>query len=117
MCIQVDGVFCSLYELGYNRIGLDDAWQDCGKGVNGSFHDASGRPLIKNKTFPDMAGMNEYASQKGVGSGWYLNSCDCCEKGKLLPDWPVQMQGDADAVKRLGNAPHLQMAMLLSIYA
>eukprot|EP01043_Picozoa_sp_COSAG02_P081649 COSAG02_NODE_20058_length_850_cov_1.127830_2_plen_53_part_01 len=30
----VDGKATSLLDLGYNRIGLDDAWQDCGKGVN-----------------------------------------------------------------------------------
>ena len=92
----------SLLDLGYNRIGLDDAWQDCGAGVNGSFHNASGWPLIKNSTFPSMASMNKYAREKGIGSGWYLNSCDCCERGKLRPDWDVQMRGDVSAIVDLG---------------
>ena len=50
----MDGKPTSLLELGYNRIGLDDAWQACGKGVNGSFHDAHGTPLIRPDRFPDM---------------------------------------------------------------
>ena len=39
----VDGKPTSLLDLGYNRIGLDDSWQECGAGVNGSFH-VRGRP-------------------------------------------------------------------------
>ena len=35
---KVDGEPTSLLDLGYNRIGLDDSWQECGAGVNGSFH-------------------------------------------------------------------------------
>lgn len=49
-----------------------------------------------------MAGMNAYAKAKGIGSGWYLNSCDCCERGSLQPDWPPQMRGDANAIFELG---------------
>ena len=33
----------SLVELGYVQANLDDAWQACGAGVNGSFHDAQAR--------------------------------------------------------------------------
>ena len=80
--------------------GLDDAWQDCGKGVNHSFHNADGKPLIRPDRFPDMAAMNSYARSKGVGSGWYGNTCDCCEKGSLQPMWSAP--GDAKAVKDLG---------------
>jgi alpha-galactosidase len=97
---SVDGAATSLLDLGYNRIGLDDAWQDCGKGVNHSFHDPSGKPLIRPDRFPDMAAMNAYAKSKGIGSGWYLNTCDCCEKGALQPMWSAA--GDAKAVKDLG---------------
>jgi alpha-galactosidase len=96
----VDGEPTSLLDLGYNRIGLDDAWQDCGKGVNHSFHDPTGKPLIRPDRFPDMAAMNAYAKSKGIGSGWYLNTCDCCEKGALQPMWSAA--GDARAVKELG---------------
>ena len=30
---------------GYDRIGMDDNWQACGAGINGSFHSAAGAPL------------------------------------------------------------------------
>ena len=36
----------SLADLGYATAGLDDAWQACGTGVDGSFHDANGAPLV-----------------------------------------------------------------------
>ena len=107
----VDGRITSLLDLGYNRIGLDDAWQDCGKGVNHSFHDPSGKPLIRPDRFPNMAAMNSYARSKGVGSGWYLNTCDCCEKGALQPMWSAV--GDAKAVKDLGfDGPPLLQSIL-----
>ena len=48
----------SLLEVGYSHIGIDDGWQACGKGVNGSFHDANGRPIIDLERFPDMRAMN-----------------------------------------------------------
>ena len=44
----------SLADLGYATAGLDDAWQACGTGVDGSFHDANGAPLVNTTTFPDM---------------------------------------------------------------
>ena len=47
----------SLADVGYVRVGLDDNWQDCGAGVNGSFHDSTGQPLVNLKTFPDMKSM------------------------------------------------------------
>ena len=47
----------SFADVGYTRAGLDDYWQACGTGVNGSFHDAEGAPLIDLARFPDMAGM------------------------------------------------------------
>ena len=30
----VDGAAASLLHLGYNRIGLDDSWQDCGESLH-----------------------------------------------------------------------------------
>ena len=51
---SVDGKLTSLVDLGYTYAGLDEGWAACGKGVNRSFHDAQGRPLINDK-FPDMA--------------------------------------------------------------
>ena len=59
----------SLLEVGYSHIGIDDGWQACGKGVNGSFHDANGRPIIDLERFPDMRAMNIQAHSKGVKMG------------------------------------------------
>ena len=42
---DVDGKPTSLLDLGYNRIGMDDNWQACGTGINGSFP-PSGFPLL-----------------------------------------------------------------------
>ena len=50
----VQGKPTSLIDLGYNRIGMDDNWQACGAGVNGSFHDASGNPIFNATRFPDV---------------------------------------------------------------
>ncbi len=51
----VDGKPTSMLDLGYSDCGLDDAWQACGAGVNGSFHDAAGNPLVNLQRFPSMA--------------------------------------------------------------
>ncbi|CAK0838684.1 unnamed protein product [Prorocentrum cordatum] len=48
----VDGRNASLADVGYVDVGLDDNWQACGAGVNGSFHDAEGRPLITEDSRP-----------------------------------------------------------------
>lgn len=71
----VDGRPTSLLDLGYDHVGLDDAWQACGTGINGSFHDKDGNPLVNLKAFPNMTEMNERIHAKGVKSGWYLNNC------------------------------------------
>ena len=33
----------TLAQLNYSFVSLDDAWQACGKGAHGSFHDAEGQ--------------------------------------------------------------------------
>eukprot|EP00005_Dracoamoeba_jomungandri_P000161 CAMPEP_0174253276 /NCGR_PEP_ID=MMETSP0439-20130205/2647_1 /TAXON_ID=0 /ORGANISM="Stereomyxa ramosa, Strain Chinc5" /LENGTH=378 /DNA_ID=CAMNT_0015334217 /DNA_START=162 /DNA_END=1298 /DNA_ORIENTATION=+ len=100
--LKVDGVPTSLVDLGYVSVGLDDNWQDCGKGINGSFHDANGNPIINTDRFPDMKNMTAYAHSKGTRPGWYFNNCICRETGKLQPNWPPQMHGDVNAVYDLG---------------
>jgi len=50
----------SLVEAGYNYIGLDDGYQACGTGLNGSFHNRSGYPLIDSTKFPDMKAMVQH---------------------------------------------------------
>lgn len=44
----------SLKDRGYTRVGLDDYYQLCGAGAGGSFHNASGYPIIDQSLFPDM---------------------------------------------------------------
>jgi hypothetical protein len=56
---------------GYASVGLDDGWQQCGAGVDGSFHDAAGDPLVNASKFVDLAAMVSYAHAKGVRVGWY----------------------------------------------
>lgn len=51
----------SLLDLGYINVGLDDAWQACGEGLYGGFHDEAGNPIIDTTKFPDMASMNDKA--------------------------------------------------------
>lgn len=54
----------------YARAGLDDNWQACHAGRNGSFHDKDGMPLINKTLFPDMAGMVAYGHKMGLKVGW-----------------------------------------------
>ena len=91
----------SLRDVGYSSIGLDDSWQACGQGLNGSFHSKDGVPLVNDK-FPNMSAMNEKAHLNNLTSGWYLNNCICPETGKLQPNWLPQMQGDVAALIRYG---------------
>ena len=58
----------SLADLGYTRASVDGRYlacapstttackYDCG-GVNGSYHDAEGRPVLNKTGFPDVAAM------------------------------------------------------------
>ena len=41
----VAGSTKSLLDVGYTFANLDDGWQDCGKGVNGGYHDKDGCEL------------------------------------------------------------------------
>ncbi len=67
----VNGVLTSLWDLGYNYASVDDGWQECGAGVNGSFHDPSGHAIINTTRFPDVRAWTDYAHSKGVLTGWY----------------------------------------------
>ena len=60
----------SLLQLGFDSVGLDDNWQHCGAGINGSFHNADGQPLVNEATFPSMKAMVDYGHSKGVRMGW-----------------------------------------------
>lgn len=96
----VNGVPTSLLDLGYNDCGLDDNWQACGTGVDNSFHDAQGNPLINLSLFPDMKSMTDYGHSKGVTMGWYHNNCICSEQN--FPDVDAHYHGDVNAIVGLG---------------
>mmetsp|Transcript_755 Transcript_755/g.2168 ORF Transcript_755/g.2168 Transcript_755/m.2168 type:complete len:355 (-) Transcript_755:2498-3562(-) len=68
----------SLLEVGYNHVGIDDGWQACGTGVNHSFHDPQGRPLINLTRFPDMLAMNRAAHAQGMKMGWCKDNLAAC---------------------------------------
>ena len=65
---QPDG--SSLRELGYIGVGLDDNWQACRQGLNGSFHTASGQPLWNRETFPHPEHMVAKAHKLALKAGW-----------------------------------------------
>ncbi len=65
-----EGAQKSLVGLGYVQVNLDDAWQDCRAGVNGSFHDSAGNPLIDPKAFPNVSAMNSLGASLGIEPGW-----------------------------------------------
>jgi hypothetical protein len=60
----------SLFQLGYNYIAQDDGWQNCGAGVNGSFHNATGWPMVDTDKFPDIGAWVASAHAVGVGAYW-----------------------------------------------
>ena len=69
----------SLLDHGYASIGLDDNWQKCGAGINGSFHDADGHPIVDETKFPSMKAMCDYGHKQSVKMGWYLVSASTIE--------------------------------------
>lgn len=68
---SIDGKPTSLHDLGYSSIGLDDGWQACGQGVNGSYHDENGNPLVDKKKFPSLIEMTARGHAVNVTMGWY----------------------------------------------
>ena len=62
----------SLCDLGYCAAGIDEGWEGCGLGVNGTQHYLNGTPATNPKLFPDMKGLVEYGHKKGLKMGWYL---------------------------------------------
>jgi alpha-galactosidase len=112
----------SLLSLNYSEIGIDDGWQQCGAGVNGTFHDAHGHAIWDTAKFPDARAMVKEAKAKyGVGIGWYGNNCACNEReghtwpwfgqGHLRQD--AQMAADLgfSGIKIDGCGPALNMSL------
>ena len=92
----------SLASLGYVQANLDDGWQACGRGVNGSFHDAAGNPLF-NARFPDVGAMTALGASLGIEPGIYMNNCLCPETGFADAAFvEAAVRQSAAAVARLG---------------
>jgi alpha-galactosidase len=105
---QVDGLFAatsnapSLFSAGYTDVGIDDAWEACGAGVNGSYHDAAGEPLVDLDRFPDLRSLTGYARSAGATMSWYGNACGCVEGEKALSE--AHYEQDARAAVAYGFA-------------
>ena len=88
----------SLLSLGYGSIGIDEGWEGCGLGVNGTVHYVNGTPTVDPKRFPDMPGLVRYGHGKGVKMGFYLNGCGCNERAERR----VNYEGDVRATVEWG---------------
>ena len=49
---------------------LPCSWQQCGAGIDNSFHDAQGNPIVNKGRFPSMKSMTDYGHSKGLEVGW-----------------------------------------------
>ena len=83
----VDGKPTSLADLGFDSVGIDDGWQACGTGYQGSFHDEAGTPLVNETKFPSLKDLVTYGHSKGVKMGWYTGNCICGEGGVENSNW------------------------------
>eukprot|EP00937_MAST-01D_sp_MAST-1D-sp2_P006070 g6070.t1 len=88
----------TLQALGFNSVGIDEGYEGCGLGVNGTVHTADGTPTIDPKRFPNMSALVEHAHGLGVEIGWYLNGCGCNERRELR----INYEGDVRATVGLG---------------
>ena len=60
--------------------GADDCWQDClsPDSLNGSFHNAAGKPLVDASRFPKgLRALSDYGAAKGIGLGWCVAHRAC----------------------------------------
>ena len=49
---------------GFCSVGVDEGWEACGAGVNGTQHAADGTPTINTTRFPEMGKMVDYGASK-----------------------------------------------------
>jgi len=101
---EIDGLGpASLFDVGYNTVGIDEGWEGCGQGVNGTQHDINGLPVIDTKKFPDLAGTVAHGHKKNLAMGFYYNGCACGERVELVKNYVgdvlVHEQLGFDAVK------------------
>ena len=69
----------SLFEAGYNACGIDEGWEGCGAGINGTQHDAAGLPTV-NAKFPNTSALVEHGHSKGLLMGW-VRTHNCLRQG------------------------------------
>ena len=70
----------SLLDVGYVHAKLDDGWQACHSGFNGSsFHGPDGRPLVNKTKFPNITAMTAVAASLGLKPAMYYNNYICHE--------------------------------------
>lgn len=75
----IPGLNRSLRDAGYVFANVDDGWQACHAGANGSFHSADGWPLLDKEKFPDVGAMTQKARDAGLKPGFYFNNYICGE--------------------------------------
>jgi hypothetical protein len=85
-------------DVGFCSVGVDEGWEMCGAGVNGTQHDAQGLPTINSTRFPSMKGMVDYGHANGLKVGWYENGCKC----KEMKDLPINYAGDVQLLYDFG---------------
>ena len=95
----VKGIYgnVSLCGIGYCDIGVDEGWEGCGAGVNGTQHDSDGTPTI-DSDFPDTKKMVDEIHAKGLKAGWYLNGCKCGERSEHT----INYEGDVRSLAAFG---------------
>ena len=59
----IDGVKASLADIGYDSIGIDEGWEACDLGINGTQHYANGTPAV-NSHFPNMLKLVQYGHKQ-----------------------------------------------------
>jgi alpha-galactosidase len=93
----------SLLDIGYSTCGIDEGWEACGKGINGTQHDANGNPVVDSVKFPDLGRLVTYGHIKSMHMGFYLNGCACGERKELRINYEGDVRAlaafDFDAVK------------------
>lgn len=87
----------SLADVGYNSIGIDEGWEGCGMGVNGTQHYVNGTPAV-NTNFSDMKELVQYGHKKKLRMGFYQNGCACGEKVEKM----INYKGDINYLHSLG---------------
>jgi alpha-galactosidase len=111
----IDGLSVTLFDAGYIDVGVDDSWEACGTGVNGSYHDAAGRPLVNTTRFPAIKSLTAAARARNVTMSWYGNCCGCAAGEHKLsqPHYAQDAQATADLgfsglkVDGCGNEPNM----------